>query len=62
MSEAILETLELGIQMRTAQKIYFKTRTREALLASKELEKAFDEKISDALASAVALAKAGGAS
>jgi hypothetical protein len=32
----------LGAAMRDAQRTYFRTRTHEALLASKEAERAFD--------------------
>lgn len=39
-----LEVLaRLGVEMRKRQKEYFKTRTREALIASKEAESAFDK-------------------
>lgn len=42
--DELLELLKLGIRVREAQKHYFKTRTQEALVTSKALEKEFDEK------------------
>lgn len=38
------ELVNLGIQVRQAQKNYFKTRTKEALITSKTLETEFDKK------------------
>lgn len=37
------ELIALAVQMRAAQKSYFKLRTKEALIASKELEARFDK-------------------
>lgn len=37
-----MELLRIGYRMRQAQVKYFKDRSRENLIASKELEKAFD--------------------
>ena len=37
------EVARPGVEMRKRQKEYFKTRTREALIASKEAESAFDK-------------------
>lgn len=37
------KAVRLGVEMRKRQKEYFKTRTREALIASKEAETAFDK-------------------
>lgn len=39
------ELVALAVLMRDAQKTYFKTRTREALIASKELEARFDKAV-----------------
>lgn len=39
--ERLREVLALGIHMREAQTTYFKTRSRDALIASKALEKEF---------------------
>jgi hypothetical protein len=39
----------VGIAMRKAQDVYFKTRTREALLLAKSLERDFDRLAHDAL-------------
>jgi len=41
--------LEKGVEMRTAQKEYFKLRGREALARSKALEKDFDKLAAAAL-------------
>lgn len=38
----LLDLLGLGVKMRLAQVTYFKTRTRENLIASKQAEQAFD--------------------
>lgn len=37
------QIIRLGIEMRTAQKAYFRDRTRTELLRSKELERRFDQ-------------------
>lgn len=37
-----MEIIRLGIEMRAAQKVYFRDRTQAALLRSKELERRFD--------------------
>ena len=37
-----MEIIRLGIEMRAAQKAYFRDRTQAALLRSKELERRFD--------------------
>lgn len=42
MKSEILKVLELGRTMRAAQKQYFKTRSKDALIASRDLESAFD--------------------
>ena len=39
------ELIALAVKMREAQKAYFKGRTREQLIASKELEAVFDKEI-----------------
>lgn len=39
--ERLREVLALGIHMREAQTTYFKTRSRDALIASKALEQEF---------------------
>jgi hypothetical protein len=44
--------LEAGIRMRQAQRHYFKVRTQEALVASKQAEKEFDDLASAAIARA----------
>ena len=36
------EVVELGVQMRTAQKAYFRDRDKTALMAAKNAETAFD--------------------
>lgn len=36
------EVVELGVQMRTAQKAYFRDRDRTALVRAKDAETAFD--------------------
>lgn len=36
------EVVELGVQMRTAQKAYFRDRDRTALMAARNAETAFD--------------------
>jgi hypothetical protein len=36
------DIIKLGVEMRAAQNSYFKTRTKDALLKSKELESRFD--------------------
>jgi hypothetical protein len=41
--------LQLGVAARAAQNLYFKTRTREALVASKQAEKLFDDAAREAL-------------
>lgn len=43
----LAEIVELGVKMRAAQKAYFKTRTPEALAASKTFERAFDKAAAD---------------
>ena len=37
-----MEIIRLGIEMRAAQKAYFRDRTQAALLRSKEFERRFD--------------------
>jgi hypothetical protein len=41
--------LGVGVAMRRVQTIYFKTRTQEALVQSKSLEREFDRLAADAL-------------
>ena len=48
----MLAALRLGTAMREAQALYFKTRDRSALLASKEIERAFDMAVAAAIAKA----------
>lgn len=50
MTHPYIKALELGVSMRQAQKHYFKNRTQENLIASKQAEKAFDDAASAALA------------
>jgi hypothetical protein len=38
----LLSVVKLGVAMREAQRAYFKNRTQERLVASKQAEKAFD--------------------
>jgi hypothetical protein len=45
--------LEVGRQMRVAQIQYFKTRTKEALVESKRLEREFDRLCANALTKAM---------
>lgn len=40
--ELLRAALKVGVQMRTAQKRYFRTRSQADLIASKEAERAFD--------------------
>lgn len=40
--EACLEALRFGLKMRGAQRDYFKEKSRDKLVQSKELEKQFD--------------------
>lgn len=40
--EALKAAVEAGIIMRRAQSEYFRTRTKEALIASKQAEKEYD--------------------
>jgi hypothetical protein len=40
--ERLREVVRQGVAMRAAQRAYFKDRSRENLIASKEAEKAFD--------------------
>lgn len=40
----LLEVIRLGVKMRSAQRLYFKTRNRDALTESMALEKEFDAK------------------
>lgn len=40
--ERLRGALELGVEMRKAQKIYFKDRNQQNLIASKQAENAFD--------------------
>lgn len=40
---ALLEVVRLGVEMRQAQSAYFKNRTKENLIASKQAEAAFDK-------------------
>jgi len=37
------ELLKLAVDMRNKQKAYFKTKTRDALIAAKQAEKLFDD-------------------
>ena len=39
--ERLRAALDLGLRMQEAQKAYFKGRTKEALIASKEIEREF---------------------
>lgn len=48
----MLAALKAGIEMRRAQASYFKDRTRENLIASKEAEKRFDDLAKYAIAKA----------
>lgn len=41
--EQLLQALQLGVQMRNCQRLYFKERTRERLIESKQAEAAFDK-------------------
>lgn len=43
MTDHLIQVATLGIDMRAKQKAYFKTRSREALIASKEAEAEFDK-------------------
>lgn len=57
------EVVELGVQMRTAQKAYFRDRDKTALMAAKNAETAFDMaaariKAEDALAASEARVEA----
>jgi ribulose-5-phosphate 4-epimerase/fuculose-1-phosphate aldolase len=40
--EALEKALQMAVEMRALQKTYFKERTKEALIASKQAESAFD--------------------
>jgi hypothetical protein len=42
-----VELVELAVKMRAAQRDYFKTPSKEALVASKQLERRFDEAAAD---------------
>jgi hypothetical protein len=44
MLDGCLELLAIGMEMRVAQKRYFKDRSQEALVDSKQLERKFDER------------------
>lgn len=44
--------LVLAVDMREAQRDYFKTRSKEALIASKDRERAFDTAATEALRAA----------
>lgn len=46
------EALKAGTEMRRAQSVYFKDRSRENLIASKEAEKRFDGLAEAAIAKA----------
>lgn len=46
----LLETLELGAQMRAAQNTYFRDRSKDNLIASKQLEAKFDKTTRELLA------------
>jgi len=41
--------LQTGVDMRQAQRAYFKTRSTDSLMASKALERAFDNEAAEAL-------------
>jgi len=45
--EEIERLRDLGLTMRNAQKKYFKERTQENLIASKQAEKAFDDALKE---------------
>ena len=47
--EKLRQALELGVKMRKAQTLYFKTRDRSDLATSKRLEKEFDAAAKEAL-------------
>jgi hypothetical protein len=47
--ERLERAVTAGIAMRRAQDIYFRTRTREALIVAKDLEREFDRLAEDAL-------------
>ena len=43
-TQDLLDLIQLGVKMRSAQRLYFKTRDRDALTESKALEREFDAK------------------
>lgn len=47
--EHLLQVLVLGVEMRSLQAAYFKTRTSDNLIASKNAERAFDKAANTAL-------------
>lgn len=53
------EVVELGVQMRTAQKAYFRDRDKTALMAAKQAETAFDMAAARIMAEPVETAQPG---